>query len=345
MIALSSPVLLGKERQYVEEAISTGWLTHRGRFESEFEKAASAFLGVPCLATSSGTGALHIALLSLGVGPKDEVILPNLTFGATASVVLAVGATPVLVDVDRDTWGLSRANLWKRMTKRTRAIIPVNLYGEDAGDYRQLGVPVIEDGCESFGLVPPRGRLTCYSLYGNKMITCGEGGLVAGDLEGVAAWRDGGFDDEYRCHVPGLNYRMSNLQAAVALAQMERAPELIAARLRCVEQYRASLPGRGKWLFVHETPNPRALGAYLKEHGIETRPVFTPLHRSPAFRHYASGNYKVSDEIWASGLCLPTGAHLTQEEVANVITKIKTYDGNNHLRRTANGRSQLAAPG
>lgn len=345
VIPLAQPVLAGNEKKYVNEALDTGWLTHAGRFEAAFEKAAEKFLGRPCLATSSGTGALHVALLALGVGYKDEVIIPNLTFGATASVVLAVGAIPILVDVDPDTWGLSTAGLYKRCNKKTRAIIPVHLYGEDAGTYSQLGIPVIEDGCESFGVVPPRGRVTCYSLYGNKMITSGEGGIICGDFKNAESWRDGGFDSDYRHEVPGLNYRMTNLQAAVALAQIERARELIDARLKNVEQYRAELKGRGKWLFVVETPNPRALAAHLKDNGVDTRPVFTPLHRCPAFRQYASGNYKVSDDIWGKGLCLPTGPHMDAEAISYVITKIKEHDGNYHLRGTANSRIQLAAPG
>lgn len=339
VIPLAEPVLAGNEKKYVNEALDTGWLTHAGRFEAAFEKAASDFLGRPCIATSSGTGALHCALLALGIGPKDEVLIPNLTFGATASVVLAVGATPVLVDVDPDTWGMVLKDLWKRCNKKTRAIIPVNLYGEDAGEFSHFGVPVVEDACESFGILKPRGRMACYSLYGNKMITCGEGGLICGELGNARAWRDGGFDSEYRQDVPGLNYRMTNLQAAVALAQIERAPQLLTARASNVERYKASLPGRGRWLFVVETDNPRELASHLRANGIETRPVFTPLHRSPAFRHFASGNYKGSDHIWSSGLCLPTGPHMTEEKIDHVIRTIKAHDGHNHLRGTANSRS------
>lgn len=343
-IPLAIPDLTGNEKKYVNEALESGWLTHHGRFESALEKAAADFFGKQTLATSSGTGALHVALLSLGIGRGDEVVVPNLTFGATASVVLAVGATPVLVDVDPTTWGLQREGLYKHMTRRTRAIIPVHLYGEDAGDYSALGVPVVEDGCESLGFVPPRGHVTCYSLYGNKVLTAGEGGLIVGAGEEIAQWRDGGFDSDYRMHVPGLNYRMTNLAAAVALAQFERAPELIGKRLRNIEQYRASLPGRGKWLFVVESPNPRALAAHMKEHGIDTRPVFVPLHRSPAFRHYARGNYPVSDRIWAHGLCLPSGPHMSPEMVEHVITTIKNHDGPRHLREPANRNRNVAAP-
>ena len=195
LIPLARPILEGNELKYLTECIETGYVTHAGRFEAEFEKAFSARFNTPSLATSSGTGALHLALLSLGVGPGDEVVIPDLTFSATASVVLAVGAKPILVDIDADTWGLDKNRLVGVLTKRTRAIIPVHLYGEDAGDFRQFGVPVIEDACESLGMVPIRGDMACYSFYGNKVITTGEGGMLCGKFGKAVEWRDGGFDE------------------------------------------------------------------------------------------------------------------------------------------------------
>ena len=134
-LSLCQPDLKGRELEYLTECIQTGYVTHAGRFERDFEQAFSKRFGVPALATSSGTAALHIALLSLGVGPGDEVLVPDLTFGATASVVLAVGARPVLVDIRGDTWGLDRERVFNVINKKTRAIIPVHLYGEDAGDF------------------------------------------------------------------------------------------------------------------------------------------------------------------------------------------------------------------
>src|SRR5690348_16918585 len=165
VISLSSPDSSDREKAYVKEALDSGYITHRGRFEKDFEAAFGRHFGVSALACSSGTGALHMALLALGVGRGDEVIVPDLTFGATASVVLACGATPVLVDIDPETWGLSKRDLYKRFTKKTRAIIPVHLYGEDAGDYSEYGIPVIEDACEALGYVPMRGTMTCFSFY------------------------------------------------------------------------------------------------------------------------------------------------------------------------------------
>ena len=322
LIPLARPDLTGNELKYLTECVTSGYVTHAGRFERDFEEAFSKRFGVNAIATSSGTGALHLALLSLGVGAGDEVIVPDLTFGATASAVLAVGARPVLVDIDPETWGLDRRKILNVINKKTRAIIPVHLYGCDAGDFTQFGVPVIEDACEGLGMVPIRGQMACYSYYGNKVITTGEGGMLCGDFGNARDYRDGGFDSDYRNTVAGLNYRMSNVSAALGLAQLERFDELLARRLQNAAKYAEHLPGAGRWLFCVETPDPRGLQQYLKENGVDSRPMFTPLHLSPAFRQYAKGRYKVAEQIWMNHLCLPTGPHLTEEQQEKVISLV-----------------------
>jgi perosamine synthetase len=324
-IPLARPDLTGNELKYLTECIETGYVTHAGRFERDFEKAFSERFKTPCIATSSGTGALHLALLALGIGPGDECIIPDLTFGATASVVLAVGAKPVLVDIDRETFGLDKNRVLACINRRTRAIIPVALYGCDPGDFRQFGIAVIEDACEGLGMVPIRGNLAAYSFYGNKPLTTGEGGMLCGDLGNAAAWRDGGFDKDYRNTLPGLNYRMSNLQAAVGLAQLERFDELLEKRLENAAAYASALPGNGKWLFVTETQDPRGLQEHLRQNGVDARPVFTPLHRSPAFRVYAKGNYKNADHVWEHGLCLPTGPHVSLQQVKKITELVNEF--------------------
>ena len=337
-VPLARPLLDGNEKKYLIECVDTGYVTHVGRFERDFEKAFSERFKTTALATSSGTGALHLALLSLGIGHGDEVIVPALTFAATASVVLAVGARPVIVDIDPETFGLDCRQVFKYLTRKTRAIIPVHLYGEDAGDFTQFGVPVIEDACESLGLVPIRGKMACYSFYGNKVITTGEGGMLCGDYGNARDYRDGGFNTEYRNTVAGLNYRMSNMQAAVGLAQLERFDSLLSARQRNSDLYAGSLPGKGKWLFVVECKDPVGLQRHLKENGVDSRPVFTPLHRSPAFRQYAKGNYKGADKVWENGLCLPTGPHLDHEQQQRIIGLVT-----GHLRESSSGAHLRAA--
>lgn len=338
-VPLAKPDLTGNEKRYLIECIDDGYVTHAGRFEGAFEKAFSERFATTCIATSSGTGALHLALLSLGIGPGDECIVPALTFGATASVVLAVGARPVFVDVDPATKGLDRNRLLGVLTKRTRALIPVHIYGEDAGDFRQFGIPVIEDACESLGMVPIRGQMAAYSFYGNKGLTTGEGGMLCGELGNAKEWRDGGFNQQYLHTLPGLNYRMSNMQAAVGLAQLERFDEMLALRLRNIRLYSESLPGFGKWLYCVETDNPHALQAKLKESGIDSRPIFTPLHLCPAFRAYAKGRYKVAEEIWSRHLALPTGPHVSPEQIKKIIGVIL---GTRHIRKSANRDSERA---
>ncbi len=275
------------------------------------------------------------------MGPGDQVLIPCLAFGAVGSVVLACGATPVLIDVDPETWGIDRKKVLQTLNKRTRAIISVHNYGEDAGDLRQFGIPVIEDSCEALGMVPLRGKINCFSFYGNKVITTGEGGMLCGEFGNARDLRDGGFDSEYRSVVPGLNYRMSNMQAAVGLAQIERIDSLLSDRSRNVELFSQGLKGRGKWLFCAETENPIELAAYLKSHGIETRPIFTPMHRSPAFRVYAKGKYKESDRIWETHLCLPTGPHVTPEQVEKITELVDGFRRN--IRGTSKQHSKLAA--
>ena len=317
MIAFAEPDLRGNELKYLTECIETNYVTHAGRFERDFESAFQAKFGRPALATSSGTGALHLALIALGVGHGDEVIVPSLTFGATAAVVRAVGAKPVLVDCDAASWCLDKSRTYDAITSRTKAIIPVHLYGCDAGDFSDLGLPVIEDACESLGMVPQRGTMTCYSFYGNKTITTGEGGMLCGEFGDAKLWRDGGFDEAYVNIVAGLNYRMSNLQAAVGLAQIERFDDLLEMRLNNARRYAAKLAGRGKWLFVATVRNPKLVQQRLKASGIDSRPVFTPLHLSPAFK--CDGSFENSERIWRHGLCLPTGPHLSTEQQKQIV--------------------------
>lgn len=339
-VPLAKPDLSGNERKYLNECIDTGYVTHAGRFRGDFETAFSQKFETPSLATSSGTGALHLALLSLGIGAGDEVICPDLTFGNTASAILAVGARPVLVDVDAGTFGLDQKRIVRVLNKKTRAIVPVGLYGCDPGDFKQFGIPVIEDDCEALGMKPIRGDMAVYSFFGNKVMTTGEGGMLCGKFGNAKDWRDGGFDSEYRHHLPGLNYRMSNVQAALGLAQLERFDGLLSDRLRNAELYASLLPGKGKWLFCAETKDPRGLQRHLREHGIESRPIFTPLHLSPAFRVYAKGKYKVSEQIWQTHLSLPTGPHVSQEQVQKIA---EIVNGFNKLLDSANSDHQRAA--
>lgn len=329
-VPLAKPNLEGNERKYLLEAFDSGYLSHQGSFEDRFEREFSVWIGKNSIATSSGTAALHLALLSMGIGHGDEVIVPSLTFGATASVVHHVGAWPILSDGD---FGLDWEEVRKKITFRTKAIIVVHLYGEKTEIPEDIKIPIIEDACEALWIRPR--NIGCYSFYGNKVITTGEGGMLVGADPIARQYRDGGFDAEYSMAVPGLNYRLTNLQAAVGCAQLERADTLIAHRFRNAAYYKQRLLGDGRWLFVARTSQPSALQKYLKDHGIDSRPVFKPLHLSPAFK--TPGHFPKAEKMWRNGLCLPTGPHV-QEEQLNRICKLV----HNHLRDTADSSAILA---
>ena len=341
MIPLAAPDLSEIEERYVLDALRSGYLTHCGVYEPAFEAACERFLGrAPCVATSSGTAALHIALLVLGIGPGDEVLVPDLTFGATAAVVVRCGAKPVLVDIDPETWGIDWQQAERAITPRTRAVITVHLYGEDCRVPYEFPVPIVEDACEAFGLVPQRAPLAAYSFYGNKVITTGEGGLLVGAPDSARLYRDGGFTTDYDMVVAGLNYRMTNLQAAIGFAQVQRAPALIARRQANAAFYAEHLPGRGRWLFVAETDRPAQLAEHLKANDVETRPVFRPLHLTQAFKAYAPvAKYEQSVAVWEHGLALPTGPHVSQEQREDIVRLI---NGDHNVCEFADRPQQLA---
>lgn len=331
-IPLAKPDLSGNERKYLLEAFDSGYLSHQGSFEDRFESEFSTWIGKDSLATSSGTAALHLALLSMNIGRGDEVIVPSLTFGATGSVVTHVGAWPVLVDGD---FSIDWKEVRKKITFRTKAIIVVHLYGEKTEIPEDIKIPIIEDSCEALWIRPK--HIGCYSFYGNKVITTGEGGMLVGADDRARLWRDGGFDSEYSMEVPGLNYRLTNLQAAIGCAQLERADDLISRRLRNAAFYKQRLPGKGKWLFVVEIPDPAGLQRFLKDSGIDSRPVFKPLHLSPAFK--TPGHFPKAEKMWMNGLCLPTGPHLEQQQLERVTNLVDQY-----LLDPSDGNSKLASP-
>jgi perosamine synthetase len=316
---VAKPDLTQHETRHLYKAIESGYLTHRGEYEGKFERLFSKTVSRPAMATSSGTGALHIALLSLGIGRGDEVIVPDFTFGATASVVANVGAKPILVDGVPMDWNKVK----QAITRRTKAIIPVHIYGERC-HFEDVGIPIIEDSCEALGYVEPTGTMAAYSFYGNKVITSGEGGMLVGYNERSKGFRDGGFTEDYDMHCFGLNYRMTNMQAAVGFAQLERLQEILNARNAGVSVYKDMLDGMGKWMFVAKTRNPESLAAHLKQRGIESRPVFKPLHLTKAFEFH--GSFPESVKFWKTGLCLPTGTHVTKEHAHFIAKQVLEHE-------------------
>jgi perosamine synthetase len=354
---VAQPLLDGNEETYVTECIRTGWVSSRGRFVAEFERLLADFHGASsALSVSNGTVGLQLALAALGIGPGAEVIVPTLTFAATASAVIHVGATPVFVDVNPLTWVIGAKEIESVLTDRTRAIIPVHLYGypcpmpEIVELAETLNLRVIEDAAEAFGasvdkqLVGSFGDAACFSFFGNKTITTGEGGAVLlKDPELFARakmLRDHGMSTTQRYwHLePGFNFRMTNLQAAVGVAQMERIDAILEKKQRILDFYTQRF-GRmqefdqqqacpmGKpscWLFTlllsdHAGIDRDEFAARLIRNGIETRPTFYPLHTMPAFERFSGDrNFPAAEHIAARGLSFPSGAMLTEQGLDNI---------------------------
>jgi perosamine synthetase len=316
------PDLTGNEEKYVLEAVRSTWISSTGPFVARFEEEFAAVCGTrAAIAVANGTLALHLALLTMDLRPGDEVLVPSLTYIATANAVRYCGAEPVFVDVDPDTWCMDPRLVEAAITRRTKGVIPVHLYGHpvDMDAINRVaathGLWVVEDAAEAhFARYKGRptgslARLGVFSFYGNKVITSGEGGAVTLDdpaLERRARLLKGqGVDPERRYFFPitGYNYRLTNVACALLCAQLERAPAMVARRRAIYAKYREALegvPGIGfqpqaawadvaPWLYSI-TVDARAYGrtrddlaALLAERGIETRPFFRALHRLPPF--------------------------------------------------------------
>jgi perosamine synthetase len=327
-IPVAAPDLSGNEEAYVGEAIRSSWISSTGPFVERFEREFAAVSGTStALGVCNGTVALHLSLLALGVRPGDEVIVPALTYVATANVVRYVGGEPVFVDVDPATWCLDPAKLEDSITRRTRGIIAVHLYGHPA-DMDAInrvagihGLWVVEDAAEAH-FATYKGRpvggladIAAFSFYGNKLITSGEGGAVTVSdprLELRArTLRGQGMDPSRRYYFPvtGYNFRLTNVACAILCAQIERRDAIVDRRRGIFDTYRsglAGIPGIGfqpvaewavpaPWLFCI-TVDPNAYGRTRDElverldaEGIETRPFFIPLNKLPPFREGALG--------------------------------------------------------
>jgi perosamine synthetase len=361
-LPIMEPSLGGNELKYVSDCIASNWISSQGKYVTSFEDAFRDYVGSPnALCVSSGTTALHLALAALDIGHGDEVIMPDLTFAATANVVIHQGGIPVLADVSRDTWTLDPAGIESKITDRTRAIMPVHLYGHpcDMDPILALaakhGLKIIEDCAESFGACY-KGRQTgtmgdvgCFSFFANKVITTGEGGMVTTADPALhrkmAILRDHGMSKEKRYwHLyPGYNYRMTNLQAAVGLAQMERIHTFLDHRAHVVARYNEHLSHlRGillppcapwahniYWLYSIVIDEAQAgitrgeLAAKLAERGIETRPFFYPMHVQPPYLAFAKDTYPVTDWLSDRGLSLPTANDIPLEDVDRVCNAIE----------------------
>ena len=355
-IPVAAPSIGGEEIANVMEAMRSGWISSLGAFIGEFERAFAAFCGVRHgVAVANGTVSLHLALAAAGVGPGDEVIIPSLTFVATANVVRYCGATAVFVDSERHTWQIDSAAIEARITPRTRAIIPVHLYGHPCdldpilAIARRHGLAVLEDAAEAHGAeyrgrrVGSLGAVGCFSFYGNKIITTGEGGMCVTDDDALAdrlrLLRDHGMDPKrsYWHEVIGFNYRMTNLQAAVGVAQTKKLPAFIEKKRQIAGWYaealaplaragRLALHPEAAWarsvywmysvILSDACPSLDVVRTRLNDRGVDSRPFFHPLHTLPP---YADGQrLPVAEQLASRGMNLPSGTGLSKADVERV---------------------------
>ena len=356
-ISLAQPQLNGNEYKYLMDAFFSTWISSTGKYITQFEESFSQYCGVQYgVATSNGTTALHLALTALGIGAGDEVIVPDITFAATINAVIYTGATPVIVDIEEDSWCINPEEIEKAITPKTKAVIPVHIYGQPC-NMRKIceiasrnNIYIVEDCAEAHGAewkdkkVGSFGIISCFSFFGNKVVTTGEGGMCVTNSkelnDKMRILRDHGMSKEkkYYHEVIGFNYRMTNLQAAIGTAQVERIDSIIEWRTKLEGQYRNvlstipgvrlqrnDLPDRKKiaWLvsiLVDEEKRDKLLEV-LKDNGVDVRAFFIPLSEMDIYKKYAKDCY-VSKRISKMGLNLPTSYEVKKEEVDKIVTLI-----------------------
>lgn len=365
------PTFNGNERRYLLECLDSGWISSEGPFIKRFERGFAEFAGVTHgIAVSSGTAALETALHALGVGKGDEVIMPSFTIFSCAMACMRLGAKPVLVDIDPDIWTMDVNRVEAKITERTRVVMPVHMYGHPVdmdGLFRlrdKHGFLLLEDAAEVHGAeyfsryrggkwykCGSMGDAAATSFYANKIITTGEGGMVlTGDDERAAkaiSYRNLAFGADKRFHhlAYGYNFRMTNLQAAVGLAQLEQVDSFIAAKKRVAERYRTELAGVPGlrfmpskewarpvyWMCCIMLEEDAELSAdtvitRLKQNNIQARPFFTGLHRQPVLLEeglFQEESCPNTDLAARYGLYLPSSVSLSDEDVAKIVDVLK----------------------
>ncbi len=362
-IAVAHPVLDGNEKKYVLDCMDTGWISSAGKYIALFEEAFANYCGVAHgVACSNGTTALHLALSALGVGAGDEVLVPTLTFIATANAVRYCGAEPVFVDSEPRTMNIDPEAILGKLTPRTKGIIVVHLYGHPVDMdpivelARKRGLFVVEDAAEAHG-ARYKGRkagsladASTFSFYGNKIITTGEGGMVTTNnaelLEKMRILRGQGMDPQKRYWFPvvGFNYRMTNIQAAIGLAQLEQIERHLRMRQEVAGWYRGALT---PFLDVVTLPTiedwaHHAFWAYsillkssslmgrddlieaLSADDIETRPLFYPVHTMPPYGKEGE-SHPVAEALSQRGITLPMHGLLNRDDVSFICSRLVAY--------------------
>ena len=363
MIPVNEPVIGEAERAYVDECLTTGWISSAGTFIDRFESGFAEYCGVRHgVAVANGTVALQLAVSALDLEPGDEILMPTFTIISCALAAVYNGAVPVLVDSDPETWCMDVSAVEARITGRTRAIMPVHVYGHpvDMGPLQALadkhGLAIVEDAAEAHGATY-RGRrcgslgdVGCFSFYANKIVTTGEGGMILTDDDRLAetarSRRNLAFRGErrFRHTELGFNFRMTNVQAALGVAQLERIDTVVARKREVGRRYTEALAGlplqlpverewatNVYWMYGVVLDEATGLDAARFEHvlakkGVQTRPFFLGMHEQPVFSErglFAGESYPVAERLARQGLYLPSGTALTDAQLDEVVAAVR----------------------
>lgn len=361
-VSVNEPSIAPESKRFVQEALDTGWVSSAGAFIDRFERSFADYLGVKhAVTTTSGTTAIHLALATLNIGPGDEVLVPAFTMMGSILPILYTGARPVFVDCDPDIYTMDVGALERTITSKTKAIMPVHIYGHSADMDPILecaarrGIPVLEDAAEAHGarykgrFCGSMGAMSCFSFYGNKILTTGEGGMVLTDDDELAArarlLKDLAHSPQKRFwhEELGFNYRMTNLQAALGVGQLLHIDEYIAKKQWMASAYAERLSGIAglrlpitkswatnvHWMYAvlldEGFPMSRdAFRARLAEAGVDTREYFSSCAAQPVVQKMfpSAESFPVTERIAQRGLYLPSGLALTEEQLQHVCTTI-----------------------
>lgn len=356
------PLLSGNEKKYVTDCLDSSWISSKGSYLEKFESEFARFIEIPySTSVCNGTIALHLALIALGIGPGDEVIVPTLTYVASVNTIVQVGATPIFVDSCKTHWQMDPLDVREKITDKTRAIIAVHLYGHPCDMEELVNISktyalfLIEDCAEAIGTyyrgkhVGTFGDISTFSFYGNKTITTGEGGMVVCSNKGLYErcfhYKTQGLVQhrQYWHDVVGYNYRMTNICAAIGLAQLEMVDIILKEKMRVAQTYIRELEGltlefqketgevkHSYWMFSILVPNSNQrdeLRDHLKTQGIETRPLFYPVHQMPMYNHRFS-SHPIAESIGSRGINLPSFPALSDIEIKEICQSIRSYFDN-----------------
>tara|TARA_B100001059_G_scaffold60130_1_gene55732 strand:+ start:16502 stop:17938 length:1437 start_codon:yes stop_codon:yes gene_type:complete len=360
-IPIAKPLLGNEELSNVIDCIQSGWISSQGSYVDKFEKEFSNFHNnLYSLSVSNGSVALHLALVSLGIGEGDGVIVPNLTFAATINSIIHAGATPIIIDVEHDTWNIDLKKAEDHINLNTKAIMPVHLYGNPSNmkniNYlaKKYNLFVIEDCAEAIGsktdnkLMGTYGDASTFSFFGNKTITTGEGGMILFKKKEyynkAKILRDHGMNPKikYWHDFVGFNYRLTNIQASIGAAQLKRVNEFVSKKREISNKYEKFFSNynfiktqkinqrdySSYWLFsfmiLENAPvSKEKCVLILKSKGIDTRPIFYPLHKMKIYTKYRKGKMSNSKFISKHGISLPTHLDLSNGQIEYILESLK----------------------